>query len=209
MPTKCAAPSSESTRAAQGGDELAANGWFVQHARLREPLARLGACLGGAEVLGSGERLSLSVAQLPVVTNERWVGLPPDPGNTLAVSKLSLVLQTTAPIDTAQPLTGLVIDEWTEIVPSATETTAIAFQFAPPDACAPQCLLLAVPPVPGADWTVDMLRQVLDETRDLARLRTVDAELLGEAAQYLPALTLAFNAKDGAVSTDVAPLIRA
>ena len=196
------------SRLAQGGDALVANGWFTQHARVREPLARLGACLRSAEVLGAGERLNLSVAQLPFVANERWVGLPPDAGKTLAASKLSLVLQTTAPINTAQPLTGLVIDEWTEIVPSASETTAIAFQFAPPDACAPQCLLLAVPPVPGADWTVDTVRQVLDETRDLAKLRAVDAEMLGEAAQYLPALALAFNAKDDAVSTDVAPLIK-
>ena len=197
------------SQAVQGGDELAANGWFVQHARLREPLAQLSACLRGAEVLGTGERLNLSVAQLPFIANERWVGLPPNPNGALAVSKLSLVLQTTAPIDTAEPLTGLVIDEWTEIVPSTAESTAIAFQFAPPDAGAPQCLLLAVPPVPGADWTVDTLRQVLDETHDLAKLRAVDAEMLGEMAQYLPALILAFNAKDNAVSTDVAPLIRA
>jgi len=197
------------SRRAQGGDALAPNGWFTQHARVREPLARLGACLRGAEVLATGERLNLSVAQLPFVANERWVGLPPDTGKTLAASKLSLVLQTTAPINTAQPLTGLVVDEWIEIVPSASETTAIAFQFAPPDACAPQCLLLAVPPVPGADWTADTLRQVLDETRDLAKLRAVDAETLGEAGQYLPALALAFNAKDDAVSTDVAPLIKA
>jgi hypothetical protein len=195
--------------AVQGGDGLAANGWFVQHARVREPLARLGGCLRGAEVLGAGERLNLSVAQLPFVANERWVGLPPDASKTLAASKLSLVLQTAGPINTAQSLTGLVIDEWTEIVPSASETTAIAFQFAPPDACAPQCLLLAVPPVPRADWTADMLRQVLDETRDLAKLRAVDPETLGETAQYLPALSLAFNAKDDAVSTDVAALIKA
>jgi hypothetical protein len=197
------------SQAVQGGDGLAANGWFVQHERLREPLARLGACLRGAEVLGAGERLNLSVAQLPFIANERWVGLPPDAGKTLVASKLSLVMQTTAPIDTAQPLTGLVIDEWTEIVPSASEATAIAFQFAPPDACAPQCLLLVVPPVPGADWTADTLRHVLDETRDLAKLRAVDSEMLGEVAQYMPALSLAFNARDDAVSTDVAPLIRA
>ena len=184
------------TKVTQGGDALAANGWFTQHARVREPLARLAACLRGAEVLGTGERLNLSVAQLPFVANERWIGLPQAAGKALAAGKLSLVLQTTAPINTAQPLTGLVIDEWTEIVPRASETTAIAFQFAPPDACAPQCLLLAVPPVPGADWTGDTLRQVLDETRDLAKLRSVDAEMLGEAAQYLPALALAFNAKD-------------
>jgi hypothetical protein len=197
------------SQSVQGGDGLAANGWFVRHARVREPLARLSACLRGAEVLGADERLNLSVAQLPFVANERWVGLPPDAGETLTASKLSLVLQTTAPIDTGQSLTGLVIDEWTEIVPSASEATAIAFQFAPPDACAPQCLLLALPPVPGADWTADTLGQVLDEARDLAQLRAVDPETLGETAQYLPSLSLAFNARDDAVSTDVAPLIRA
>jgi len=194
------------SQAAQGGDPLAANGWFTQHARVRDPLARLGGCLRGAEVLGTGERLNLSVAQRPFVANERWVGLPPVPGTALPASKLSLVLQTTAPINTAQPLTGLVVDEWIEIVPGASETTAIAFQFDPPDVCAPQCLLLAVPPVPGADWTADTLRQVLDETRDLAKLRAVDVEALGETAQYLPALCLAFNAKDAAVSTDFTPL---
>ena len=98
------------------------------------------------------------------------------------------------------------VDEWTETVPNTRETTAVTFQFDPPDACAPQSVLLAVPPVPGEDWTADTLRQVLVETLDLAKLRAVDAETLGELAQYLPALYLAFNAKDDAVSTDFAPL---
>ena len=39
-----------------------------------------------------------------------------------------------APVNTAQPLTGVVVDEWTEMVPNARETTAITFQFAPSDA---------------------------------------------------------------------------
>jgi hypothetical protein len=116
------------------------------------------------------------------------------------------VLQTLAVINTALPLTGLLVDEWTETVPNTRETTAVTFQFDPPDACAPQCVLLAVPPVPGADWTSDTLRQVLEETLDLARLRAVDAETLGELAQYVPALCLAFNTKDDAVSTDFAAL---
>jgi hypothetical protein len=167
-------------------------------------MSRMSACLRGAEVLGTGERLNLSVAQLPLVAGERWVGLPPDPGKSLAAGKLSLVLQTPAPINTAVALTGLLVDEWTETVPSTRESTAVTFQFDPPDACAPQCVLLAVPPVPGVDWTSDVLRQVLEETLDLAKLRVVDAETLGEVAQYLPALYLAFNAKDDAVSTDFA-----
>jgi hypothetical protein len=58
------------------------------------------------------------------------------------------------------------------------QTTAIAFQFNPPDACAPQSVLLAVPPVPDQPWTVASLHRVLVETLDLAKLRAVDAELL-------------------------------
>ena len=56
-------------------------------------MSRMSACLRGAEVLGTGERLNLSVAQLPFVAGERWVGLPPDPGKSLAAGKLSLVLR--------------------------------------------------------------------------------------------------------------------
>ena len=106
----------------------------------------------------------------------------------------------------ATAIAGLWIDEWTETVPKAEETTALAFQFNPPDACAPQCALLAVPPVPGAAWTVGTLYRVLVETLDLAKLRAVDAEALADVAQYLPGLFLAFNAKDDAVSTDFSVL---
>ena len=79
------------------------------------------------------------------------------------------------------------------LVPSATETTAITFQFNPPDACAPQSVLLAVPPVPDAPWTVGGLHRVLMETLDMAKLRAVDCEALGELGPYMPALYFAFN----------------
>ena len=190
----------------QGGDALAANTWLSRHARVRDAVARAGDCLRNAEVFGTGERLHLSVAQLPFVADERWVGLPTAPGKPLRPSKLSLVLHAPDAVDTAQALSGLLVDEWTEVVPNARETTAIAFQLDPPDAMAPQSVLLAIPPVPGVDWTPDTLLQVLEETLDMAKLRAVDPETLGEAAQYLPALYLAFNARDDAVSTDFAPL---
>jgi hypothetical protein len=52
------------------------------------------------------------------------------------------------------------------------------------------------------------LHRVLTETLDMAKLRAVDSEALGELAQYLPALFLAFNANDEVVSTDFTPLIK-
>jgi hypothetical protein len=98
------------------------------------------------------------------------------------------------------------VDEWVEVIPSREETTAIAFQYDPPDACAPQSILIAVPPDPAEDWTVASLHRVLAETLDLAKLRAVGVESLGEVAHYLPALFFAFNTQDEAVSTDFGPL---
>jgi hypothetical protein len=190
----------------QGGDALAANTWFTRAARVRDAVARLGLCLQTAEVMNAGARLSLSVAQLPFAGGERWVGLPPLSGKEVLTGKLSLVVHTLGAINTTQVLTGLVIDEWTEVVPNASETTAVAFQFDVPDSCAPQSVLIAVPPVPGQDWTTESLRLVLMETLDLAKLRAVDTSSLGAAAQHLPGLYLAFNAADHAVSTDFTPI---
>jgi hypothetical protein len=190
----------------QGGDSLAVHGWFTRSSRVRDNLATLGACMRGAEVLASGTRLNLSAAQLPFDSSERWVGLAPLAGGTIPPSKLSLVVQPLTPIDATKPLCGLFIDEWIEVVPNQTETTAIAFQFDPPNSFAPQNVLVAVPPVEGQAWTTETLRRVLLETLDLAKVRAVDPSLLGAAAQFLPALYVPFNANDDAVSTDFAPL---
>lgn len=193
---------------AMAGDPLAANTWFARSTRVRDTVARFGTCMRNAEVLGTGDRLKLSVAQLPFVNGERWVGLPPDADTELPASKLSLVLQVPGKIDATKPLAGLWVDEWTEVVPGRTETTSLAFQFNPPDVCAPQNVLIAVTPTPDEDWTVQTLDHVLMETFDLARCRAVDPETLGQLAQHLPALYFAFNAKDDFVSTDLAPLTR-
>jgi hypothetical protein len=192
--------------AAQGGDPLAANTWFARYARVRDTVARMGSCLQRAEVLGAAARLNLSVVQLPFVPGERWVGLPPVPGTVMPPSKLSLVVHTVGTINATQLITGLLVDEWVETVPNTRETTALAFQFDAPNSSPPQSVLIAVPPVPGQDWTVETLRRVLMETLDLAKLRAVDTGSLGATAQHLPGLYLAFNAADHAVSTDFLPL---
>ena len=194
--------------AQQGGDPLAAHAWFTRVSQVRAPVARLGDCLRGAEVLATGDRLALSVAQLPFSASERWVGLAPLAGAPMAQSKLSMVVQSGGAADPATPLAGLLIDEWVEVVPNLSETTAVTFQFDPPNAFAPQNVLIAVPPVTGQDWTTESLRQVLVETLDLAKLRGIDSSLLGAAAQYLPGVYIAFNASDHAVSTDFVPLTR-
>jgi hypothetical protein len=160
-------------------------------------------------VLATGERLQLSVAQLPRAEDDRWVALPLPGGKTLGAGRLSLVIQSTTPVDPTRPVCGLLVDEWVEVVPNPEETTALTFQFDPPDVCAPQAVLLAVPPIPGKAWNAWDLQRVLLETLDLAKLRAVEPQSLGELSHYLPALYFGLNAADAAVATDFGPLTRA
>jgi hypothetical protein len=196
----------EASTRIQGDDPLAVYTWFLRGERVREGLGRFGAPLRAAEILGLRERLDLHVAQLPYDSADRWAGLPPTAGKPIPAGQLSLVVQATDPIDTDQTLSGLWIDDWVEIVPNRSEATAVTFQYNAPDACAPQTVLLAVPPDPAEPWTVATLYRVLVETLDLAKLRAVPLEEIGEIAQYLPATFVAMNAGNDVVSTDLGPL---
>jgi hypothetical protein len=186
----------------QGGDPFASTTWFQRAARVRDGVARLNAAVSYAEAMNTGEKLKLTIAQLPYAINDRWVGLPLKPGNSLPGGKLSIAVQSTDPVEVLQPLAGLFIDEWVEIVPSATEITGIALQYNQPNAAPPQTILVAVPPEIETPWTIWSLQQVLLETLDLARIRGVDPDALDEVGHYLPALYFACNTAGDTVSTD-------
>ena len=192
-----------------GGDPFAADTWLLRMERLRPALARMGMALRQARVLAEAETITdaalVGLAQVPHAAGQRWIGLPLAGDQPLREGVVSLALHG-VPADLNRPLVGLLVDEWTEIVPRADETTAIAFRYDPPDAMAPQAILLAVPAVAGQPWTAGTLNQVLLETLDLAHLRGVGPQAFGDAGQYLPAAVLAFNADSDAVSTDLNPL---
>ena len=190
----------------RGTDALAADTWLLRMERVRPALARLGHTLRSAEVLGTGASMQPEIVQVPHRPGQRWVALDTLEDEPLRDGCASVVLTGDSGPDFDGVLAGLLIDEWVEIVPSASETTGIAFRYDPPDATAPQAILLAVPPVPAQPWSVGTLNQVLLETLDLARQRAVDPAHLDETAHYLPAIYLAFNIEGEAVSTDPAPL---
>ena len=200
----------------QGGDPLAVYPWFQQVQRVREPVSHLSASLQAAEVAGAGATLRLSVAQLPHVEGERWIGLPADPATPMSPGKLSLVLHAEPALDLTQPLAGVLVDEWVEVIPSAHETTAITFQHDAPDQRAPQVMLLAVPSSPGEPWTGAGLHRLLLDTLGQAQVRAIDAEALdtavlnpitgvqaiGELAHFLPALHFGVNVDGDAIAPD-------
>jgi len=185
----------------QGGNAAEAFTWLNRAARVREGVARLLEVQRYGDALENGSA-TLTVAQLPFTAGDRWVALPPTPDKPLQPGRLSLVTCAPLPVDLSQPLVGVVIDEWNEVVPSARETTGVVFNFDEPDARAPHAILVAVAPDTNQPWGLESLEATLLETLDLASLRLVDPDAMLELDHYLPALYFAVNATDEAVSTN-------
>ena len=154
----------------------------------------------------NGSAASLRVAQLPPRDGEAWIGLP-GPSASLAGGRVSLVAVTPAGgLDLDRLAGGLVVDEWTEVVPRATLIAGLAFRTDAPGAAPPHAILLAVPNDARPNWDVAGLEAILLETLDLAQLRMAGPQDLGPASHFLPATLLAFNAADDTVSSDFVSL---
>jgi hypothetical protein len=199
--------------ALQGGNALASVTWFQRIARVRSYAALLDTSLMYAEALGGADTLTFRVGQLPVTANDRWVGLPlPQPASGQDVpprppgGRVSLVVHSVDAVDLANPVAGLLIDEWTEVVPSAEETTGFVFHYDQPNARAPQVILLAVAPDERANWDLAALEATLIEMIDLSRYRAVDTSALGELTHYLPALMFASSSPATTVAIDFSRL---
>ena len=200
--------------AAATGDPLASVTWLQRTARVRDGAGRLEGALTRSELLGAdADAAELRVAQLPHDGTTPWIAARLPAGAAPAGGLLSLVAHASslpaAPADgTPWGVAALVVDEWSETIPGRKETTAVTFHYDAPSACAPQAVLLAVPPDPAAAWSTRLLETTLLETAELARLRVARPHLPLEAGQpreldaVLPALYVAHNPGGGTVSTD-------
>jgi hypothetical protein len=95
------------------------------------------------------------------------------------------------------------IDEWTEVVPSPTETIGVALDPPTPSTSPPQAILIAVPPDRTSRWNDETLAATVAQTFELARTRSVDVDSLEGLGQFLPATYFALNWAGATVSTDL------
>jgi hypothetical protein len=183
--------------------------WLSRVARVRPGAARLDEALLHAEILHSGARRELAVAQLPPSATDVWAGLPLTPG-TKPSDRISIVALG-APATAAA---ALFVDEWLETVPNASETTGVTFHIDDARSRAPQAILLGVQPDAFPEWTLESVEGTLLEAIELTHFRTVDPDGLAGMGHFLPALFFATNLGDGppdTISTDLtlaAPLPR-
>jgi hypothetical protein len=184
-----------------GTSPLAPVTWLTQSARVRAGAGKLAEAMMYSEVLSSSPAMAFAVAQMPVVAGDVWAGLRLPSGSSPA-DRLSLVVAGAV----AGVKAALLVDEWTETVPNTTATTGLAFHTDDPTARAPQAILLGVQPGTAASWTLPIVEGTLLDAIEMARLRTVDPDSLGDVGHFLPALLFAVNLGDAtpdAISTDL------
>ncbi|MDB5816639.1 MAG: hypothetical protein JWQ11_279, partial [Rhizobacter sp.] len=192
------AQAADASLAEVGGRTHALDSWIETQGRVRASVGRLADVLLTARLRSASPgAFALRALQLPVepfaaeagAARGQWIGLR-FPAALGAEPVTGFVLHTLGTVDAAAGMHLVVIDEWSEVVPSADTTTGIAFGYDAPGARPPQSVLLAVPPVAGTPWTTDSLAGVVGETLDLAKMRMVDLSAVAWAGRFLPTVHL-------------------
>jgi hypothetical protein len=162
--------------------------WLSGVARVRKPIRHLEQATVLAGALGLTEPV-LKPIQLPHAPSDRWLALEFPPGQAIDGERLLYTACYSVAFAKAAPQCGLLLDEWTEVVPGETATTGIAFNYDQPSSEAPQTMLLVTPAHWDGTWQWDDLTGALAETLELAKVRSVEPVHVDATAyaRFLPA----------------------
>ena len=174
-------------------DPQALDRWLLQLSHLRPAAERLDFAMSTSQLLGAPRPAPLDLAQLPVTADDRWLGLPVDPGQPPAQGRVAIEALAAGDPASQAPFAGLLLDQWLERIPSPTATAGVSFHYEEPKARAPQAMLLAVCPDGRERWDLALLRAIVEESLGLAKARAVDLASIQEVGQILPALYFPFN----------------
>jgi hypothetical protein len=170
--------------------------WLYGVARTREKIGQLEASIMLIEALKDQE-FSLTPVQLPHRSPDFWVALDhPEklPGTEtpfeITEDKLLYTAHFHVPFSAASVQCGLLLDEWTEVIPKKEETAGLTFHYDRPNCEPPQTLLLVTPSDFTGEWKWDDLVDALRETLALAKKRAVEPTQIDQTAygRFLPAV---------------------
>jgi hypothetical protein len=167
--------------------------WLRRLGRVRQPVGDFHDLMLLVESRDPSRLPDLKVVQAPAGAGDQPWAAEALPGPV----QRTAVLHVPAPIGLDTPLCGWLIDAWTERIPGltsfsstnvsrATELAGLTFHYNQPDASAPHAILIAVPPDAARPWTEEMLLQVVRETLDLAKIRSVEHRDFPRRTPILP-----------------------
>ena len=198
----------------QNADTETLDNWLGEAALVRKPLRYFRQATLLRELFGGVQDAfkEPTLVQLPFQTGlqQPWIGgiLKEDDYEKITPElrpNTSILLETPTDFKPNEPISGILLDEWAEFIPSSTTDTGLAFQYDQPNTEPPQALLLAVSPVEGGKWQWEYLMGAVEDALNMSKSRLVTpAQLQGQNAGFgkvLPALTLPFLSQNGNVPT--------
>jgi hypothetical protein len=187
------------------GVDFPVDTWLHGLARVREPAAAWEQLQLYAEASGLVEP-SLTALQLPHVAGEQWWAMDVPSGTLPESDRLLYTAHLPAGFDAGQPMGGLMLDEWSEVIPGDDVDTGLTFHFDRPNTEAPQTMLLVTPTEFRGGWRWDDLVDALNDTLDLAKLRAVEPSHV-DSLPYgwlLPATVMASQVGQLTIAADLA-----
>lgn len=165
--------------------------WLGGVARVREKAHDWESAVFLTAAFQSSVELGLRPLQFPYTANDRWLALQFKETNEdfkPVGDKLLYTAHFAVPYDKTKPVCGIVLDEWTEVLPAEEETTGIVFHYDQPNSEPPQTMLLMVPPVFQGEWSWENMVLSLEETLEAAKKRAVEPAQIEMTAyaQFLP-----------------------
>ncbi len=148
----------------------------------------------------------LTPAQFPYLTGEPWLAMQFPDGSRPDSDRLLYTAHYVTPFDKTAHQCGLLLDEWTEVVPGTSKETGITFNFARPDNEPPQAILVVTPATGDGAWHWDDVVGALNETLDLAKKRALEPAQIDATAyaEFLPATIMAVTLYGISISTAMA-----
>lgn len=156
------------------GRDFPVDDWLHGVARVRGKMHHWENAILLGEAFPGAQSPELTPLQLPYGPNEPWLALEIPDGYRIDSDRLLYNAHFAEAFDKTQPVCGLLVDEWTEVIPGAEETTGIAFHFDRPNTEPPQAWLLALPAVRDGAWSWEELLAAVNDTLDSAKRRTVE-----------------------------------
>jgi len=193
------------------GRDFPVDDWIHGVARVRDKLRHWENVVLLGEALGAAQPAELMPLQLPYQAGEPWLALEMPEGHQITGDRLLYTGHFAEPYDRTRPVCGLLVDEWTEVIPGVDETTGIAFHYDRPSSEPPQSWLLALSPAAEGAWSWPDLLAAVTDTLEAAKRRAIEpAHVDGTAyGWFLPATVSAYTLPEISISNNLLRNVRA
>ncbi len=187
------------------GRDFPVDDWLHGVARVRDKLRHWENVMLLGEAFGVDGDADLTPLQLPFIADEGWLALELADKQDLGDERLLYTAHLAEPFDPTAPITGILVDDWTEVIPAKKETTGVAFHFDRPNSEPPQAWLLALPAVRDGAWRWDHLVGAVDHALDAAKRRAIEPVHLDPTpySWFLPATVSAHTFPEISISNNL------